>query len=292
MRGLAVRLLAALAGVLVLLVAYGVLVEPRLLLDEVHLDARLDHLDEAWTGEQVVVFSDLQVGMWFANLGMIERVVARASEDDPAAVLIAGDLIYGKDPAVAVQVEQVMDLLDPLFATEVPVYAVLGNHDHASGGADRLTDALESRGAHVLRNESATLAHPDLPDAPGLQLVGVGPARPGLADVEAALDGVEQGTPRLVMMHNPTSFPDLPTNSAPLAVAGHTHCGQIAMPGTPHWSYLDLTEEEALVADGYAADDYGQEGNRLYVNCGIGFSLLPIRFNAPPQLVVIELAPA
>ncbi|MFP4310539.1 MAG: metallophosphoesterase [Nitriliruptoraceae bacterium] len=288
----AVRVLAGLVGLLVLLVAYGVLIEPRLRLEEVHLDARLDHLDDAWAGERVVVFSDLQVGMWFANLGMIERVVARASEEDPAAVLIPGDFIYGKDPDVEVQIEQVLDLLDPLFAAEIPVYTVLGNHDHSSGGAEELTDALEARGAHVLRNESVTIAHPDRPDAPGLRLVGVGPTRPGLADLDGALAGIERDEPRLVMMHNPTTFPDLPANSAPLTVAGHTHCGQISLPGTPHWSYLDLTEEEKLVADGYAADDYGQDGNRMYVTCGIGFSLMPMRVNAPPQLVVIELAPA
>ena len=52
------------------------------------------------------------------------------------------------------------------------------------------------------------------------------------------------------MMHNPTAFADMPASTAPLAVAGHTHCGQIALPGTPRWSYLGLNEEERVVADG------------------------------------------
>ncbi len=92
------------------------------------------------------------------------------------------------------------------------------------------------------------------------------------------------------MLHNPTSFPRLPAGSAPLALAGHTHCGQIALPGSPRWSYLGLNEEEAVVADGYAPADYGADGNELFVTCGIGFSLVPVRINAPPQLVLVELA--
>jgi predicted MPP superfamily phosphohydrolase len=72
-------------------------------------------------------------------------------------------------------------------------------------------------------------------------------------------------------------------------VAGHTHCGQVALPGTPHWSYLGLTEEEALVADGWAPQGYGEPGNAMFVTCGIGFSVVPVRINAPPQVVVFDL---
>lgn len=47
-----------------------------------------------------------------------------------------------------------------------------------------------------------------------------------------------------------------------------------------------------MVTDGFAPRGYGEEGNRLFVNRGIGFSLLPTRLSAPPQVVIIELAPA
>jgi len=93
------------------------------------------------------------------------------------------------------------------------------------------------------------------------------------------------------MMHNPTAFPRLGPGTAPLAVAGHAHCGQIALPGLPSWSYLTLTEQERVVVDGFATADYGSEGNRLFVICGIGFSLAPVRIGAPPQVEYIELTP-
>ena len=290
MKRLAKRIMIGVAAFLALLLLYGVLVEPRLILDEESLDAQLPALGEDWAGAEIAVFSDLQVGMWFANTGMIERVVDRVLEAEPVAVLIGGDFVYSSDPNVATQINNVLDLLAPLVESGIPVYAVLGNHDYAVGAAEELTVALRNNGVQVLRNESATVPSPG-EDGGELHIVGVGPARPGRADVDQALEGVPEDAPRLVLMHNPTSFPEFPPGSAPLALAGHTHCGQIAIPGQPRWSYLGLTEEEALVADGFAFPDYGARGNRLFVTCGIGFSLLPIRINAPPQLVFVKLVP-
>ncbi|MCE0485839.1 hypothetical protein [Ornithinimicrobium sediminis] len=147
-----------------------------------------------------------------------------------------------------------------------------------------------SAGVTVLRNEAVPLPGPDGTAAEAqLHLVGVGPARPGLADVERALQNVPEDAARIVLMHNPTTFPDFPEGTAPLAVAGHTHCGQVSLPGTPDWSYLGLTEKEAMVADGFAPQGYGSAGNQLFVTCGIGFSLAPMRIGAPPQVVIFEL---
>ncbi len=121
--------------------------------------------------------------------------------------------------------------------------------------------------------------------------MGIGPETRGLADVDEALSTVPDDAPRVVLMHNPTVFDELPAGTAPLAVAGHTHCGQVTLPGTPRWAYLALTSEEKIVADGWAPEDHGAEGNSLFVTCGIGFSLAPVRINAPPQVAFFELQP-
>lgn len=284
------RAAIAVTAVVVLLLVYGVAVEPRLVLDEREITAELPGLDESWEGERVAVFADVQTGMWLANTGMVERVVDRVVDLDPAAVLLAGDFVYSGSPDVPEQVRNVVELLRPIPAAGIPAFAVLGNHDYAVGATDELTVALEELGIAVLRNEAAVLPPAAGTGGEPLYVVGVGPAGPDRVDVDAALSGVPDTAARITMMHNPTSFPELPAGSAPLAVAGHTHCGQIALPGLPRWSYLGLTEEEALVADGFAPETYGAPGNALFVTCGIGFSVVPVRINAPPQLVLVELA--
>ncbi len=229
---------AALAGIIGLLTVYGVLIEPRLILDERHYEAALPNLGTQWEGAEIAVISDIQVGMWFANTAMVERIVDRAVEEDPEAVLIAGDFLYSNDPGNQEKIDTVLDLLAPITDAGIPSYAVLGNHDHIVGAAEELTTALESRGVTVLLNESAEVPLPDGNPAPPLHVVGLGPAYQGLADSEKAFSGIPASDARIVMMHNPDTFPTLPPDSAPLAVAGHTHCGQIAVPGTPDWSWL------------------------------------------------------
>lgn len=283
---------AALGIFVLLIVTYGVAIEPRFILDRERIEARLPGLGPEWAGAEVAVFSDMQIGMWWDNPGMVERIVTETVAADPAAVLLPGDFLYGDDRRLAEKVDTVADLLAPLALAEIPVYAVLGNHDYAVDAVDELGAAFENLGFEILTDEAALIPSPGPGEGSGLYVVGVGPAGIGEAAPAEALDGVPEDAPRLVMMHNPTAFPTMPPHSAPMTVAGHTHCGQVAIPGLPTSLYLGLSDEEEIVARGPAPDTYGAAGNSLYVTCGIGFTLAPIRINAPPQLLLVELRPA
>ncbi|MFF0989865.1 metallophosphoesterase [Kocuria nitroreducens] len=284
------RLAAVVVTLGLLVTGYGVAIEPRLILDEERIQARIPGLGPDWNGAEVLVFSDLQVGMWWDNTGMIERVVDRAVAAEPDAVLLPGDFLYRGEASVQERVQDAARLLEPLTAAGIPVYAVMGNHDHAVGAVEELTTALEEQGIQVLANEAVPVLGSG--PGPGLFVVGVGPSSVGGAEPAEAFDEVPEAAPRLVMMHHPTTFPELAAGAAPMAVAGHTHCGQIALPLLSSWAHLGLTKEEEIVADGFAPAGYGAEGNAMYVTCGIGFSLLPVRINAPPQLLTVELHPA
>lgn len=119
-------------------------------------------------------------------------------------------------------------------------------------------------------------------------ILGIDAHAPDRDDVPAAWATVPVGTPRIALMHNPESFAAFPAGAAPLAVAGHTHGGQIRVPFLPRWSWLMLTKDEPVHADGWIAG-LGAPGNRLYVNRGIGFSTVPLRINCPPELTVFTL---
>ncbi|MCF6507414.1 metallophosphoesterase [Blastococcus sp. MG754426] len=282
------RTAAALGVLVVLLIVYGVLVEPRLILDRERLEVPLPQLAGSAGGTEVGMVSDFQVGMWWSNEGMVSRAVEELVEAAPDIALLGGDYVYSEDPGIPEQVATVMDLLQPLLDSGIPTYAVLGNHDYGAGAAEELATAFEEAGITVLRNEAAAVPGTGA-GAEALHVVGIGAAWPGEVDVDAALAEVPEEAPRVVLMHNPTVFPELPAGTAPITLAGHTHCGQVALPGTPRWSYLGLTAEEAIVADGWAPETYGAESNRMFVSCGLGFSTVPIRINAPPQLVLVEL---
>ncbi len=93
------------------------------------------------------------------------------------------------------------------------------------------------------------------------------------------------------MMRNPSSFGAFPAGTAPVVVAGHTHGGQVRVPFTPEWSWLRTVEEGEVHFAGWI-EGFGEPGNRLYVNRGIGFSAAPVRINCRPEVTLSTLHPA
>lgn len=303
--------LLSLLGIFGVLLCWGLL-EPYLIDTEEEV-AEIPNLPAAWEGQRVALIADWQIGMWMDNTSTIDRIVKQLIEDRPAIVLIAGDFIYdpGEDPSE--EINKAVEIVRSLTIAGIPTYAVLGNHDYAMKNkhappneqlARQLHKALESVGVQVLQNEAVAIDKPAIrASAPSgnrnptaantagntpIYLVGIGAHWPNHDKPKVALNSVPEDAPRLVMMHNPDSFEALPPNTAPLAVAGHTHGGQFRLPFTPEWSWMTFTKEDEVHADGWIKG-YGQSGNRLYVNRGIGFSIVPMRLNCPPEVTVFTL---
>lgn len=286
--------LLVLLAVAAVALAWG-LVEPYLV-DVERREFDLPALPDAWEGQRVAVIADLQVGMWLGNTWTIERIVRRIVEERPAAALIAGDFVYHASdrPQLA---RRAADLLRPLTDAGIPTYAVLGNHDYAMPTkedpedaelADTVRTELEEVGIQVLENDALRLPSPGGGAGDALHLVGIGAHVPGRDRPEAALADLPPDAARLVLLHHPNSFEAIPPGTAPLAFAGHTHGGQVRVPFTPDWTWMTYAEDDLVHADGFD-DDFGGEGNELYVNRGIGFSVAPLRLNCPPELTLFTL---
>lgn len=280
-------------GAIALLGIWG-FIEPRFLNTEQET-ATIPNLPNGWEGKQIGQISDFQLGLWGDNAGTAQRSVEQLIEANPAAVLISGDFIYHAKPDPSDEIEQAVSIVKPLVEAGIPTYAVLGNHDYGMSGkkaepdtqlAEQLESELEAAGIVVLENESVAMQIPDS-DEP-LYLTAVGSLWAGRDDAGAALAGVPEGSPRIAMMHNPDSFEKFPANTAPLAVSGHTHGGQIRVPNSPQWSWLRFTQKDKVYADGWAKG-YGAPGNNLYVNIGIGMSVVPVRIFCPPEKTLFTL---
>ncbi len=285
------RFFAVVVVILFVAVLWGVAIEPRLLLDDEKYDAELPGLPPGWDGQRVVLFADTQTGMWLDNEAMAREAVEDAVEERPALALVAGDFVYKADSAT---VARAVRVFQPLVAAGIPTLAVLGNHDYGMNYKDQQADealaarvrqALEAAGIRVLENEHV----PVVAGGDTLMVAGVGSVWAGHSDPAAALAGLAPAAPRLVFMHNPQSYPAMPAGAAPLALAGHTHGGQVRVPGLPYWSWLRIVRSGEIAADGWIPPSFGADGNRLYVNRGIGFSTLPVRINCRPELTTITL---
>lgn len=276
-----------------LLLLWGVAIEPRFVLDVRRYDAEVPNLPKEWDGEAVALISDLQVGMWLGNTGMVKTTVRRVLDESPSMVLIAGDFVYHPDSA---RVDEAVSLVRPLTDAGLPVVAVLGNHDYSMGSdtdelneqiAEYLQQELQAIGVHVLENESLALGTPSRPSS--LHIVGLGSTWAQKSSPSAALADVPADAARITLMHNPVGYRNFSRHTSPLTLAAHTHGGQIRLPFMPSASWLDIARPREVIADGWATDSTGAAGNRLYVNRGIGLSILPIRIFCPPELTLFTL---
>lgn len=271
--------------------------------------AVIDELPERWEGERFAQISDWQVGMWLSNTATMAWLVEYLVAERPAFVLFTGDFVAyvhaGTDDADEA-LATVASRLSRLAAAGIPVYGVLGNHDYemntqtatpVAALAEQVRAVLGEAGVIFLQNDAVPLIHPRREPAAteaarvaeALYLVGVGAHWPERDDVDAALERVPERAARIVMMHHPDSFIAFPEHTAPLAVAGHTHGGQIRLPFMKDWSWMSWTQSDDVHADGWSDGQYGESGNRLYINRGIGFSTLPLRINCRPEVTMFTL---
>jgi predicted MPP superfamily phosphohydrolase len=157
-------------------------------------------------------------------------------------------------------------------------YTVLGNHDHWAGAAS-VEAGLTEAGIEVLTNRHVTLPAP----YGHVSVCGLDDHTSGYPDAVAALDGARPV--RLLLMHAPSGLLDLAGRPFSVAMSGHTHGGQIALPGgrpviVPH----------GALSRRHLAGRYDLDGGRtLLVSRGVGCSTLPIRWNSPSSILSVTL---
>jgi len=172
-------------------------------------------------------------------------------------------------------------------------FAVWGNHDalgRPQGRAPRwlrdetrsllkMEAALASHGIRTLTNRFVSLTVNGAP----LQLVGVGDTHVGLCDLDAAFNGVDTGIFTILAAHNPDTAFELGRRRVDLTLSGHTHGGQIAL---PFFGPLTLRIRNRLPRP--CGLMYVQ-GRPLVVSAGVGTAGVPVRFNAPADVVDLRL---
>ncbi len=257
---------------------YAGLIEPEEVSVE-RLRIHLPNLGGQFDGLKIVQLSDLHYGP-FTGEREIGRAVARANAETPDVVVLTGDFVTaptsGPINATLRNATLCADILGRLKAP-LGVFAVLGNHD-VQVNAPYVSEALASRKIRVFRNDREALER----GASRLWLAGVDDAQYGRPKLDLALRAIPAGEPTILLVHEP-DFADVAARySVHLQLSGHSHGGQIRLPllGSPYLPPLSRK---------YPYGYYRVRDLQLYTNRGLGTILLPLRFNAPPELTVITL---
>ncbi|MCI0639453.1 MAG: metallophosphoesterase [Gemmataceae bacterium] len=259
---------------------YATRVEPTWL-EVNHLPIPIADLPPAFAGFRIAHLTDFHGGRRVTP-GYLAEAVELAHAQEPDVIVLTGDFVHKGFRHVDPVTQALGKLRAPLG-----VYAVLGNHDYSvrsSLGIRRhqhlhraVADALAYHGIRVLRNEALPLTRGEHQ----LYLAGVEDLWSRVCDLERALGSVPAGAPCVVLAHNPCTVEKLGSRRCDLMLSGHTHGGQVLLPGVGR---------VALGPKGrrFAAGIYQVAQTALYVNKGIGFGL-PIRYGVRPEVAVLTL---
>ena len=160
------------------------------------------------------------------------------------------------------------------------VYAVLGNHDWWWNGPE-IRRLLKEQEIVVLEDQARRVTH----GGASLWIAGLADPITQAFDLSATLAMTDASAPVVLLTHTPDVFPNVP-DSVAVTLAGHTHGGQVYIPG------IGRPVVPSRFGERYAYGHIVEGGRNLYVSSGIGTAILPVRFLTPPDVVVIDLVSA
>lgn len=223
---------------------------------------------------RIALISDVHVQAPAMPPERLARIVAEVNAQHPDLILLAGD--YVGDGKLSTRYYGDAEIAAPLGKLSAPLgtWAVMGNHDHWRDKGS-IAKALEAVGIHVLTNQAARVGV--------LTLVGADDAHTHHAD-PAAVDRAAAALPgpTLLFTHSPDLVPKLSRRFG-LVLAGHTHCGQIVL---PLWGQLSSSSH---YGDRYRCGLIREDGRSIFVTGGLGESIVPFRFGAPPDWWMITV---
>lgn len=155
------------------------------------------------------------------------------------------------------------------------ILGALGNHDAAE-----IAFALEEMGVRMLVNEAVEIGK----RGDSLWLAGIDdPFDYRCDDLQQALANVPSGTFKILLAHAPDRYQQAAEAGVDLYLCGHTHAGQIRLP------LIGSLKHNSKTPRVYSYGHWTREQMQGYTTAGIGCSALPVRYNCPPEAVLIEL---
>jgi predicted MPP superfamily phosphohydrolase len=233
-------------------------------------------LSPALEGFTIAQISDIHVGPTIKR-EYVDRIVQRVNGLRADMVAITGDLVDGSVRELSGDTAPFGEL-----ASRHGTYVVTGNHEYYSGAHSWIAE-LRRLGANVLLNEHVVLDH----DGASVTIAGVtdysahhfDPSH--RSDPGAALAGAPNGSPRVLLAHQPRSAALASAAGYDLQLSGHTHGGQFWP-----WNFFVRLQQP------FTAGLHRLGSMWVYVNRGTGYWGPPMRFGIPSEITRIRLVRA
>lgn len=242
---------------------------PRITHTLIPLPRSHKHLD----GLSLAFVTDTHVGPSFPARAL-EPVIQILRRAKPDIVLFGGDYI-SESPRYLAEAQGPM--ADMAATARIGAWGVLGNHDIANIRG-RVLESFSSTGITFLNNEATEIHTPQ----GSFWLVGIDDSLLGRAEPETAFRDVPVDALSIALWHEPDHAEKIEPFGPLLILSGHSHGGQVRLPFIGPIAAPKLGRE-------YPSGRYDIGSTTLFVSNGIGIYRPPIRFNCPPEVVIVRL---
>ncbi len=276
-----------------LLMIYGSLIERNWYkINKVNIVS--ENLPQSFENYRIVHISDLHLRSFKNRKKSLARAVNKINSLNPDAVLFTGDFVT-MHPS---EIDGMEEILGKIKA-EDGVYSVLGNHDYliyAPGESNnsnlqrQVIERQRNMGWTVLMNENVEIVRGE-GQRESISIIGVEnisgmPQFPSHGSLEQAMKGAAADF-KILLSHDPTHWRKevLDNEQIDLMLSGHTHNAQFTFFGLAP-SKLIFKENKGLYE---SPRKNGRGISRLYVNQGLGETIIPIRLGARPEITLLSL---
>jgi predicted MPP superfamily phosphohydrolase len=271
---------SCIAILLLILIAWTVWSNTALELHTYYISS--EKIPQSFSGYRIAHISDLHnTEMGEDN----EKLLNMIKDAKPDIIAITGDMIDSYNTNIDIALR---------FAREAvkiaPCFYVTGNHEARISEYDYLITGLEEIGVIVLDNDKIELED----SGESITLLGVkdpsfqsdylfGDSETIMADT---LDNLmhEEDKYSILLSHRPELFHIYVDNNIDLVLSGHAHGGQFRIPFIG-----GIVAPNQGLFPKYDAGLFGEKETNMIVSRGIGNSIIPFRFNNPPEIIIIEL---
>jgi len=238
------------------------------------LKLSFDDLPSGFDRFTILHMADLHIDKMDGLAEALAPVLSRLQCD---ACVLTGDYRFdfgGSCAQVYPRIEAVVSSISAPYG----IFGILGNHDAAE-----MAPRLEAMGVRMLINEAVAIEKGDS----ALWLAGIDDSFDYRChDLPQALASVPPESFKILLAHSPELYQQASDQGVALYLCGHTHAGQIRLP------VVGALKKNARCPRAYIQGQWVHKGMQGYTTWGAGCSGLPVRFNCPPEVALIELRKA
>lgn len=208
-------------------------------------------------------------------------LIDKLKNEKPNIIVITGDFIdpykFNKEPSIN------------LIKEIAPIYYVLGNHESQFSNFEEIKNRVEEQGVIILENETKIIEKGNSK----INLIGINDPQMAheksvndstIIDKELEISNYNKNLFSILLSHRPETFKTYVKNNIDVVLTGHAHGGQFRIPFIG-----GIVAPNQGLFPKYTSGLFKENNTNMIISRGIGNSIIPVRINNRPELVVITL---